>query len=480
MLSIGWLLVAVDVVVVAAAAIYISANRRPSSAIAWILVLIFLPVVGIGWYLLVGAQKLPQRRRHQQQQVSAAALERTDHDAIVDGSPHWPPWLASIVLMNRRLGSLPMVTTNSVQVIEGYRDSIEAMAEAIDEAQEYVHVEFFILVGDQTTEAFFAALERARHRGVVVRVLADHVAQLMYPNRRATRKRLAAMGAHYRDMLPIPPRRGWRRPDLRNHRKLVVIDGNRGFTGSQNLIADHYHKRGGIRRGLHWSELMIRIDGPAVDELNAVFVTDWFSETEELLPLESGRHHAPERQAATDAQVVPSGPSFDNENNLKLFVSLISSARSHVGVTSPYYVPDEAIQLAMITAALRGVTVELFVSEVGDQFMVFHAQRSYYEELLRAGVRIHLHAGPTILHAKHLTIDDEVAIVGSSNLDIRSLNLHMELSVLLHDPELVRRLHGVQQGYRSRSRDLTLDRWQQRPRRDRALDSLMRLTSSLQ
>lgn len=478
---IGWLLVLLDVLVAFVVAVYISANRRPASAIAWILAVVFLPVIGLLAFFLLGFGKLPARRREKQQEVCAVALSRTAHGDVVDERETWRDWLAPVVGMNRRLGSLPMVGRNKIVVIEGYRDSIEAMAAAVDAAEDHVHVEFFILVSDETTEPLFAALQRARSRGVRVRVLADHVAQLMYPHRRATRQRLAAMGAEYHDMLPLRPLRGqWRRPDLRNHRKLVIIDGTVGFTGSQNMIADHYHKKRGIKRGLHWHELMIRIDGPAVPELDAVFVTDWYSETDELLPIAAAPAPVDGPSGSADAQVVPSGPSFANDNNVKLFVSMINGARTHIGVTSPYYVPDETIQLALVTAALRGVDVELFVSEIGDQFMVYHAQRSYYEELLRAGVRIHLYGGPTILHAKHLTVDDAVAVVGSSNLDIRSLSLHMELSVLVHDRELTHDLQQIQDGYRSASRELQLDSWLSRPRRERVLDNLMRLTSSLQ
>lgn len=224
----------------------------------------------------------------------------------------------------------------------------------------------------------------------------------------------------------------------------------------------------------------MRLSGPAVSELDAVFVTDWYSETDHLLPL-TGTAGSPEpTHDSADAQVVPSGPSFDNDNNLKLFATMINNATRRVGVTSPYYVPDETIQMAMVTAALRGLEVELFVSETGDQFMVYHAQRSYYEQLLRAGVKIYLYRAPTILHAKHLTLDDDVCLIGSSNLDIRSLSLHMELSVLIHQRRLTDQMREVEDRYRSDSRQLMLDDWLQRPSRHRILDDLMRLTSSLQ
>jgi cardiolipin synthase len=478
---IGLLLPAVHVVIVLVAAVLISTNRKPSSAIAWILAVIFIPVLGILFFLLVGFGKLPRRRRDKQQEVCEAILARTDGLDRVSHRDEWPDWLSSLVTMNRSLGSLPMVGGNHAELIESYSGSIQAMAGAIDASEHFVHVEFFILVADETTEPVFAALERACARGVDVRVLSDHVAQFMYPDRKETLKRFKAMGAHYLPMLPLQPLRGhWHRPDLRNHRKLVIVDGVVGFTGSQNMIADHYHKKKGIKRGLHWHELMVRLTGPTVRELDAVFVTDWYSETDELLPLDTSPVRPGADAELVDAQILPSGPSFDNDNNLKLFAAMIQNARRRISVTSPYYVPDETIQMAMVTAGSRGLDVELFVSEIGDQFMVFHAQRSYYEQLLRAGVKIYLYRAPTILHAKHLSIDDDVAVIGSSNLDIRSLSLHMELSVLVHGAEFTAAMRAVEDDYRAKSRQVMLSDWLQRPRREKVFDNLMRLTSSLQ
>lgn len=468
------------VLVALVAALYISANRKPASAIAWVLAVIFIPLVGIVFFLLVGAGRLPKYRRDKQQFVTEQILERTDGGFETDQhSASWPDWLPTLVDLNRNLGALPMLSSNGGELLTEYDSMIKRLVEDIDSAERYVHVEFFILVHDGTTAPFFEALRRACDRGVHVRVLSDHMTTLTYPYRRETQQMLREMGAEYRPMLPIRPFRGrWRRPDLRNHRKLVVIDGRVGHTGSMNMIAHHYHNKKGIRKGLHWHELMVRLEGPVVREIDAVFVTDWYSETDELLPLDYSPLPAIQ-PGALDAQVVPSGPSFENDNNLKLFAAAIHNARHRISVTSPYYVPDETIQMALVTAGARGLDVELFVSEISDQFMVFHAQRSYYEQLLRAGVKIHLYRSPTVLHAKHLSIDDDVAIIGTSNMDIRSLSLHMELMVMIVGESLVQDLRAVEDDYRSTSRTITLDEWLQRPRREKALDNLMRLTSAL-
>jgi cardiolipin synthase A/B len=282
-------------------------------------------------------------------------------------------------------------------------------------------------------------------------------------------------------MLPLQPLKGhWRRPDLRNHRKLVVIDGRVGHTGSLNMIVDNYHKKANVQKGLHWHELMARFRGPVVRALDAVFVTDWYSETKDLLPLDYSPVVLGEEPGRLDAQVVPSGPSFENDNNLKLFAAVIQNARERISITSPYYVPDETIQMALVTAGSRGLDVELFVSEIGDQFMVFHAQHSYYRALLEAGVRIYLYPGPSILHAKHMSVDDLVTVVGSSNMDIRSFDLDLEVTLMTCGRDLAEQMRAVEDEYRAVSRELTLKEWSRQSFRHGVVDGLARLTSAVQ
>lgn len=476
-----WVLLAVHIILGAIAVAYISARRRPATAIAWMLTIIFIPYIGIVAFAMVGFSRLPKPRRDKQKFVNDLILERTEGFDQLSHKDDWPQGLPGLVALNSTLGALPMVGGNNVELLPDYHGSIAAMAEAIDGAQSYVNVEFYILVADQATEPFFAALERAVQRGVTVRVLSDHLASLMNPGRKTTLARLEAMGAEYHAMLPLRPLKGqWRRVDLRNHRKLMVVDGQIGFSGSQNLVHESYNKKKNIARGLRWHELMMRTHGPAVRELDAVFVTDWYSETDELLALDTSPVVLNPAPHLVDVQVVPSGPSFENDNNLKLFVAMIHQATERVSITSPYFVPEDSVLLAMITAAGRGLSVELFVSEVGDQAMVYHAQRSYYEALLRAGVRIYLYKAPEVLHAKHFSIDSDVAVVGSSNMDVRSFSLNMEISVLIHSADFVDQLRVIEDGYRANSRELELADWVKRPVMEKFWDSAARLTSNLQ
>jgi cardiolipin synthase len=382
--------------------------------------------------------------------------------------------------MNQALGALPISGDNGAHLISEYQESLDAMADEIRLAREYVHVEFYILQSDAATDNFFRALEEVAARGVQVRVLLDHWANRWKPRYRHTIRRLNEMGADWHLMLPVQPLKGkMQRPDLRNHRKLLVVDGRVAFLGSQNVTDSTYNLPKNIKRGLHWVDLMVRIDGPVVLSVNAIFLSDWYSETDTVLQ-EIDITHAETGSGDLDCQVVPSGPGFEVENNLRLFLGLLYAAKEKIMIVSPYFVPDEALLLAVTAAVDRGVDVELFVSEEGDQAMVYHAQRSYYEVLLKAGVRIWMYRKPYILHTKSLTIDDQVAVIGSSNMDMRSFGLNLEVSMLVRGEEFVAEMREVEAQYRALSRELTLEEWMQQPLRSTVLDNLARLTSALQ
>ncbi|WP_150953385.1 cardiolipin synthase [Microbacterium testaceum] len=480
----SWLVITlfvVDLVVRIAAIIIVPRNRRPTAAMAWLLAIYFIPFVGVFLFLLIGNPRLPRKRRRKQ-----AAINQYIHDtsASLDFGtlrPHAPQWFRALVQLNRNLGAMPIAGDNAATLIADYQRSLDAMAEAIRTAERYVHVEFYILQTDESTDNFFRALEEAAERGVVVRVLLDHWANRGKPFYKQTLRRLDAMGAHWHLMLPVQPLRGrYQRPDLRNHRKLLVIDGDVAYMGSQNVTDSSYNLRKNIRRGLHWVDLMVRVEGPVVASINAVFLSDWYSETDETLRDEIDLFSVTSGPGDLDCQVVPSGPGFDFQNNLKLFLGLLFAAKERIIIVSPYFVPDEALLLAITTACQRGVHVELFVSEEGDQAMVYHAQRSYYEALLHAGVVIWMYRKPYILHSKSVTIDDEVAVIGSSNMDMRSFGLNLEVSLLVRGEEFVRDMRQVEDHYRTLSRQLTIEEWRRQPLRSTILDNLARLTSALQ
>jgi cardiolipin synthase len=325
-------------------------------------------------------------------------------------------------------------------------------------------------------------MARAAERGVHVRLLFDHLGSRGIPVYKELLNKLETTRIEWRPMMPIHLLKGqFRRPDLRNHRKILVVDGRVAVTGSQNLIEPSYDKPKLQRAGRQWRELTVRLTGPVVSSLSVVFATDWYLETHEVLdPTHFATPPGGHPPGEVSCQVVPSGPGFPNENNLRLFNTLIYGARSRLSLTSPYFVPDESLLYAVTTAAQRGVAVELFVSEKADQLMVGHAQMSYYQALLEAGVRIYLYPEPFVLHSKHFSVDDDVIIIGSSNMDMRSFGLNFEVSLMAFGGDIVRDVRAVEDGYRALSRELTAEEWSRRPLRSRYVDNVMRLTSALQ
>ena len=472
-------LVAIDLALRIALLGIIPHNRKPSSAMAWLLLVLLIPFLGFAIFLVLGRTEIGRRRHARQAEVNDLIRRRTS-TVPESTSLVGPAYVGSVMTLNRNLGALPATRGNEVLLHSDYRESIEAMTAAVEGAQRFVHAEFYITAWDSVTGPLFEAMVRATERGVTVRLLFDYLGSKGIPGYKEMLTRLDQTRIAWRAMLPVGLRRGQlRRPDLRNHRKILVVDGEVAFMGSQNLIEPGYNKDKNHQLGREWVELTCRVTGPSVAALDSVFATDWYSETDELLTDEVVVPAAAPGGDLT-CQVIPSGPGFATENNLRAFTTLLYSARRRISITSPYFVPDESLLYAVTTAAHRGVDVELFVSEEGDQFMVYHAQCSYYGALLEAGVRIHLYPAPYVLHSKCFSIDDDVAVLGSSNMDLRSFGLNYEVSMMLQGGDVVGRMREVEDVYRARSRELTADEWARRSWRSRYADNVMRLTSALQ
>ncbi len=452
--------------------IVIPFRRTPAAAKGWLLLIFFEPWVGLLLYTLIGRPQLPRWQTEQfakLPQALAGVVDRlANHPHIFH--PDVGPALARAVTLAENLGQSPILGGNAVEMLVDYHGILARLVADIDQAERHVHLQFYILADDSATAPVVAALGRAAARGVRCRVLADAIGSRA--GLRTLRPKLMALGVAVHEMLPVrllPWRKA--RLDLRNHRKIVVIDGEVGYTGSQNLICPDF------KEGISYEELMVRVTGPVVLELQYVFVADWFLETNEVL---DGAAEFPDPELAGDvsAQALPSGPAFPTQNNQRLFVALVHGAGKRVVLTTPYFIPDEPLLQAMQTAVLRGVEVHLVVSEKGDHPIVSLAQESYYEELLEAGVHIHLYR-KNFLHAKHLSIDDTVAVIGTSNLDIRSFALNAELMLMLYDTGVTAQLAAVQGRYFTYSRLLPLADWRQCSFGRKMFQNLARLLSPL-
>ena len=475
-------LTALNVLICLAALGVVPGNRKPSTGMAWLILVLAVPFLGLLFFLFFGSTHVDRRRHQKQREVNDEIHARTAEIASLTESTPRLTYVSSVATLNRNLGALPGVAGNSAVFFGDYRESIAAMTAEVETATDFVHVQFYITAWDDVTDPFFAALVRATERGVSVRLLFDHLGSRGIPVYKDLLAKLGGTRIEWHPMMPVQPLKGrWRRPDLRNHRKILVVDGRVAFAGSQNLIEPGYDKPKNHKLGREWVELTTRVEGPVVAELNAVFLTDWYSETDEILESTMvGFARSDVVSGDVTIQVVPSGPGFTTENNLRMFTTLLYSAQRRISVTSPYFVPDESLLYAITTAPQRGIDVELFVSETADQFMVHHAQSSYYEALLRAGVRIYLYPAPYVLHSKHFTIDEDVAVIGSSNMDMRSFSLNYEVSLMMLGGDVVARMRAVEDHYRSLSRELTAEEWQRRSFGARYVDNVMRLTSALQ
>lgn len=465
-------------------------NRRPSAATAWLMLIMLLPIVGSIAFSILGSNQLNERRRRIQ------AIANDGLDQMWNDTPNLPPneylpdGLDQIIAMNRRVTMLPSLFGVNRAITSDYHESIQQLVEAIDDARYYVHMLFYIVALDDTTRPVFEAMRRAVDRGVKVRVLYDHIGSRKYRGFAEMREYMTRHGILHHMMAPVLPFDGeFNRPDLRNHRKLMVVDGHVGFTGSFNLIDSTYLSDYNAEIGRHWNEVTILLYGQIVSQLDAIFALDWASETNETLPVSipdsAQRAYVSYASRHTDDamnvfQLIPSGPGYSEEPNLRLFTTLIEQAKEHVAIVSPYFIPDTPLIQAITSACYRGVEVELFVNEKGDQLPVDLAQRSYYDPLLEAGVKIWLWPPPEILHAKFVTIDRQISVLGSSNMDMRSFGLNHEVSLLACNGNVNRDLHKVLRKYRTLCTIMDVERWGRRSWFKRYLESLMRLTSALQ
>lgn len=452
--------------------IVVPLRRTPAAAKGWLLLLFFEPLIGLSVYLFIGRAKLTGRQTRQLAKLPQAMAKVVDrlanHPNIFH--PEADPTLSQAVTLAENLGQSPILGGNGVELLVDYDELFARLVADIDQANHHVHLLFYIFADDLVTAPVIDALGRAAARGVRCRVLADAIGSRS--GLRTLRPKLTALGVEVHAMLPVslwPWKKA--RLDLRNHRKIAVIDGRFGYTGSQNMIC------AGFKPGLLYEDLMVRVSGPVVLELQYIFASDWFLETDEILDSE-GEFPGPEIPGLVPVQALPSGPAFSTQNNQRLFVALVHGARKRVVLTTPYFIPDEPLLQAMETAVLRGVEVALVVSEVGDQPLVSLAQESYYEELLEAGVKIFVFE-KNFMHAKHLSIDDAVAVVGTSNLDIRSFSLNAEVMLIIYDSGVTAQLAAEQGRYFGSSRLLTLATWKRRSFGRKSVQNIARLMSPL-
>jgi len=473
-------------VLVAHAAIIIAVSlrvimlRRPTGvALAWLAVIYSLPLLGLVLYLLFGERRLGRRRIARTAEL-LGTLSESRHDdfpsdetdagiAAVGGEPLYR-------LIERVLG-FPAHVGNDIRLLTDFGAVFDALIADIDAAQRACRLEFYIWSQGGRADDLAETVMTACRRGVDCKVSIDAVGSKAFIKAGGAR-RLRKAGVSVVEALPLGPVRSlFVRADLRNHRKIAVIDGRIAYTGSQNLVDPRYFKQdSGVGQ---WVDAMVRIEGPAVTSLAETFQVDWSLETgDEFVAPATVAGSSRATEDASVVQVVPTGPAFRPEALHQLLLTTVYLAREELVITTPYFVPDEAMLTALVSAALRGVQVTIIVPARIDSRLVRFASAATFEDLLSAGARsVKINGG--LLHTKSITVDGAISVFGSVNLDMRSIWLNFEISLFVYGRGVAARLRELQDSYLARSDLLDLDTWRKRPRVHRLAENTLRLFGPL-
>lgn len=443
----GWTLLALHVVLQGffVCRALLRPHREPASRLAWVVVIIVAPVVGMLAYVLFGETNIGRRRIARFKR----ALERLppfaaigDHKGEGDEAGV-PPDLMPLFRVGQSISGFPVVGGNSGRLLGDSDDVIDHIVADMDAASATIHVCFYIWLTDGNGLKVVEALKRAAGRGVTCRAMADDLGSRAMVRSEHWRA-LEDAGVRVAAALPIGfllsrPFKG--RIDMRNHRKIVVIDNRITYCGSNNCADAAFAIK---PKFAPWVDAMMRFEGPIVRQNQHVFAADWMGQVKEDLsplfdePLEIG--------AGFPAQVVATGATVRYSAMPEMFESLMYAARRELVITTPYYVPDEPIQAALCASARRGVDTTLVLPQRNDSWIVAAASQSYYPQLIEAGVRIYEFVGG-LLHTKSLTVDGEVTLIGSANIDRRSFELNFENNILLLDHDLTAAMRARQHDY---------------------------------
>ncbi len=442
-------------------------QRQYGVTLAWLVVILLLPFLGAILYLFFGENRIGDTR-------ASRAVGSLNHykkwlESLQNISPvDWSklnPGLRLIHHQANNLIGIPAMSGNHLQLIEDPERIMRSIIEDIDAARSTCHLQFYIWHEGGTADEVVAAVIRAAKRGVTCRILIDSIGSNDFLKGSKINE-LRSAGVKILEELPAGFIKAlFVRVDIRNHRKIVVIDGRIAYTGSQNMVDPNFFKQdAGFGQ---WVDIMVRLQGPVVESMAGTFISDWFLETDEKRVRSLSMsddikhirniadiHHQP-TAGDVPVQLVPSGPGFVPETIHNLLLTTIYESRKNITLTTPYFVPDESILTALQSAAQRGVDVRIIVPEKNDSRLVHYASQARYEHLLNKGVTIKLFRGG-LLHSKTITVDDEFALFGSVNLDMRSLWLNFEATLFIYNQSFTRELRQVQAGYESKSRTLTL------------------------
>lgn len=454
-------------------------NRNPTKTIAWIMVIVFLPVIGIVIYYFFG-QKFKKIKvfRVQNREMHIRLLRVwdrlnpiMDHNLDVLRQSIGPLSRVFTFLKSQRIA--PPSLGNRVELLINGEHKFPELFRAIDEAVHHVHLEYYIFDPDDIGLALIALLEKKAAEGITVRIIADAFGS---PKLRRQRKRFTKAGIQFVSFMPVTFT-SLANGNYRNHRKIAIIDGHTAFVGGIN-ISDRYVNNG--RYPLYWRDTAVKIQGHAVNVLQTHFWMNWHLGEGASFNLRDGYFHT--RPAGPMARAAVSfafsDPGSDAPFNMEAMLLGIVEASHSVKICTPYFIPSEELSTALQVAAASGVHVELMLPARSDSFIVQHASFSFLKPLLERGVEVYLYE-KGFMHAKTLSIDGRLAYIGTVNLDIRSFYINFEVSAVINDPDLCTQLDEQFEKDKFDSTRLTREIWMRRPQWKRGMDSMCRLLTPL-
>lgn len=447
-------------------------KRDPRSALGWTLVSLALPLAGPFLYWSMGINRITRRARRWQESgrrlAGTESFQSFPQQRPLQPLPPECVHLGELRSLTDRVVASPLTAGNSLVPLHNGDQAYPVMLEAIAGARQSIHLSTYIFDGDATGRRFIESLRRAAERGVEVRVIVDGLGEkYSFPT---ARRLLRGSGVEVERFLPM--RQGGRL-NLRNHRKILVVDGKTGFTGGMNIGGRHMVERPETSAPV--ADLHFLVRGPVVADLQRVFLEDWFFVTGRLLDEE--RYFPPLKPAGTAlARAIGDGPDKEFRKLHWILMGALSCAASRVLIMTPYFIPDRALISAMATSAMRGIQVSLVLPSRNNLPYVHWASRAYLWELLECGIRIY-YQPPPFVHTKLLLVDGLWSLVGSANLDPRSLRLNFELNMEVYDWELTARLERDFSGALSRSREVTIGEMDGRPLPEKLRDGFAKLLS---
>lgn len=451
-------------------------NRDPGKTVAWLCIFSLLPILGFILYVVFGrkTQGALFRNKHipDNRLVRMVRQQQTDFNhghVLPQQNTDSEQKLASLLLNS---GFAPMTIHNQVEILLNGGEKFQALFNALEGATHHIHLSYYIFKDDEIGEDVLKILSRKVSEGVEVRVLLDGMGCISISGGFIRSMRQAGIQAEW--FFPIRFPYITSKLNLRYHRKIVVVDGRTGFMGGLN-IGDEYLSRD-AKLGF-WRDTHIKLEGEAVHSLQSIFLNDWFFVTHQEI---QGAPYFPQVNIsqALPVQIGASGPDSNWSSILQSYFIAITMAKHSVYIETPYFIPNESLIMALKTAALSGLDVRLVVQGIPEYKLTYYAMNSYFEEMLQAGVKIFKYL-KGILHAKILLIDNQLASVGSANVDNRSFYLHFEICAFVYDQSLAERLKSDFEQDLKDSSELDLEVFQTRPVLERLKESSARLFSPL-